>query len=385
MNQITKIIHIDMDAFYAAVEQRDDPSLLGKPVVVGGKPNSRGVVSTASYEARKFGIHSAMPTAEAFRRCPEAIFLPVNMQKYQEVSLQIRQIFMTYTPLVEPLSLDEAFLDVSGSTSLFGSADSIALTIKKRIKQELSLTASVGIAPNKFLAKLASDLQKPDGFVVVPPDNVQKFLDPLSVERLWGVGKRTTEQLHKLNIKTIQDLRCLELEYLTQLFGVLGSQLYHLTRGIDERPVESEKIVKSIGRETTFSSDIAKKDTLETTLLKLALDVGKRLRKEDLRGKTITLKVRYDDFRTVSHSHTLHQATDLDDIIFREARNLLKEVSLDQPIRLIGVTVNNLTYKSDVQLTLFPEPANKFETLTKVIDSVNQKFGEKSITRAILL
>ncbi|ODA42983.1 DNA polymerase IV [Desulfosporosinus sp. BG] len=374
-----------MDAFYASVEQRDDPSLLGKPVVVGGKPNSRGVVATASYEARKFGIHSAMPLAEAFRRCPHASFLPVNMPKYQEVSLQIRQVFMTYTPLVEPLSLDEAFLDVTGSTSLFGSADSIAIAIKQRIQRELSLTASVGLACNKFLAKLASDLRKPDGFVIVHPDKVQEFLDPLSVDRLWGVGKKTAEQLHKVNVKTIRDLRYLDQEFLTQLFGVLGSQLFQLAQGIDERPVESVKIVKSIGREITFATDIEARDVLETTLLKLAVDVGRRLRKEALRGKTITLKVRYDDFRTVSRSHTLQQATDLDDVIYQEARNLLKEVPLNHALRLIGVTANNLTDKLEQQLSLFPEPQKNHETLTKVIDSVKQKYGEKSITRARLL
>ena len=382
---LRKIIHVDMDAFYASVEQRDDPTLLGKPVVVGGKSNSRGVVSTASYEARKFGIHSAMPMAEAFRRCPHAIFLPVNIRKYQEVSLQIRQIFMTYTPDVEPLSLDEAFLDVTGSTSLFGSADSIAFTIKQRIKNELDLTASVGLACNKFLAKLASDLQKPDGSVVVQPDRIQEFLDPLSVERLWGVSEKTAEQLRKLNVKTIKDLRCLEQGFLTQLFGVWGSQLYLLAQGIDERPVESENKAKSIGRETTFATDIADRDVLETALLKLAVEVGRRLRKEALRGKTITLKVRYDDFRTVSRSHTLQQATDLDDVIYQEARNLLKEVPLKQSLRLIGVTANNLTDKSERQLSLFPEPQNNYETLIKVIDLVNEKYGEKSITRARLL
>ena len=382
---LRKIIHVDMDAFYASVEQRDDPSLMGKPVVVGGKPNSRGVVSASSYEARKFGIYSAMPIAEAHWRCPNAIFLPVNMRKYQGVSSQIRQIFLTYTPIVEPLSLDEAFLDVTGSTTLFGSAGSIASTIKQRIKQELNLTASVGLASNKFLAKLASDLKKPDGFVVVQPDRVQEFLDPLSVERLWGVGKKTATQLHKLNIKTVRDIRHLQKGQLTQLFGVLGAQLYLLAQGIDDRPVESDKIVKSIGHETTFVNDITDRDLLETALLKLSIDVGRRMRKEGLKGKTVTLKVRYNDFRSVSRSHSLLQAIDLDDVIYREARNLLSEVSLKQPIRLIGVTVNNLTDQSESQLSLFSETQQGNEILTKVIDLVNDKYGEKSITRARLL
>ncbi|MGC7871150.1 DNA polymerase IV [Desulfosporosinus sp. SYSU MS00001] len=382
---LRKLIHVDMDAFYASVEQRDDPTLLGKPVVVGGKPNSRSVVSTASYEARKFGIHSAMPMAEAYRRCPQAIFLPVNMSNYKKVSLQIREIFLTYTPLVEPLSLDEAFLDVTGSTSLFGSVDSIAWQIKQRIKEELGLTASVGIAWNKFLAKLASDLQKPDGFVFVQPDKIQEFLDPLSIERLWGVGQRTSEQLHKLNIKTIKDLRYLELGYLIQKFGVLGNQLYQLARGIDERTVEPERAIKSIGRETTFSVDVTDRDALETTLLELAVDVGRRLRKEGLKGKTVTLKLRYDDFKTVSRSQTLDQATDLDEKIFQEARVLLRNVSLKGSIRLLGVTINNLSSKCENQLSLFSESDEKLETLAKVIDDVNKKFGEKGIKRARLL
>ena len=382
---LRKIIHVDMDAFYASVEQRDEPTLLAKPVVVGGKPNSRGVVCAASYEARKFGIHSAMPMAEAFRRCPHATFLPVNAIKYQEVSLQIRQIFMTYTPMVEPLSLDEAFLDVTGSTSLFGPADSIAYTIKQRIQQELNLTASVGVACNKFLAKLASDLQKPNGFVVVQPDKIKEFLDPLSVERLWGVGKKAAEQLHKLNVKTVRDLRHMELGYLTQLFGVLGSQLYQLAQGIDNRPVESDRMVKSIGRETTFATDIADRDALEAVLLKFSVDVGRNVRKESFRGKTITLKIRYDDFRTVTRSHTVAQATDLDDVIYKVACDLLREVSLHQPLRLIGLSLNNLTDRLERQLSLFPEPQKANVTLTKVIDLVKEKYGEKSITRARLL
>jgi len=380
-----KIIHVDMDAFYASVEQRDDPSLMGKPVVVGGSPNSRGVVSTASYEARKYGIRSAMPIAEAVRRCPSAIFLPVNARKYREVSRQINNIFLTYTPMVEPLSLDEAFLDVTGSTSLFGPADNIALTIKQRIQQELNLTASVGLACNKFLAKLASDLKKPDGFVVVQPSKIQEFLDPLPVERIWGVGVKTAEQLHIYKVKTVRDLRRLELKSLTKLFGSLGSQLYQLARGIDDRPVESDRVVKSIGRETTFEMDIADHDVLETTLLKLAVDVGRSMRKESLKGKTVTLKVRYADFRTLTRSHTLPRATDLDDVIYREACSLLRELSLKQPLRLIGVTLSNLTDQIQNQLSLFEEPELERENLTKVLDLVKEKYGEKSITRARLL
>jgi len=382
---LRKILHVDMDAFFASVEQRDDPSLLGKPVVVGGRLNSRGVVSAASYEARKFGIHSAMPMAEVYRRCPHAVFLPVNMQKYQDVSKQIRNVFLTYTPMVEPLSLDEAFLDITASTSLFGSADEIALIIKQRIQQELNLTASVGLACNKFLAKLASDLQKPNGFVIVQPDRIYEFLDPLPVERIWGVGKKTAEQLHTHNIRTVRDLRNLQQGYLTQFLGVIGSQLYLLARGIDDRPVESDRIVKSIGQETTFTTDIADRDQLETVLLKLSIDLGSRARKVSLKGKTITLKVRFNDFRSISRSHTLTQATNLDDVIYQEVCHLLGELALKQPLRLIGITLSNLTDKEESQLSLFTERRHDSENLTKIMDFVKGKYGETSITRARLL
>lgn len=373
-----------MDAFYASVEQRDEPTLKGKPVVVGGRPNSRGVVSAASYEARRFGIHSAMPLTEAHRRCPQAVFLPVNMRKYSEVSLQIREIFQTYTPLVEPLSLDEAFLDVTGSITLFGSAEEIAAVIKRRIRDELQLTASVGVACNKFLAKIASDLRKPDGFVVVPPDKIKEFLDPLKVERVWGVGKKTAEQLHQMGVKTVKDLRALELNTLTRLFGIMGEQLYELARGMDDRPVETERAAKSIGRETTFPTDIDDRDVLEKVLLELALDVGRRLRRDDLKARTITLKVRYHDFRTLSRSVTLPQATNLDDVIYGETAALLRALSLKQPLRLIGIALHNLTDQPE-QLSLFGESQKEKETLTKVIDNVNQKYGKSAITRARLI
>jgi DNA polymerase-4 len=380
-----QIIHVDMDAFYASIEQRDNPALQGCPVVVGGKPNSRGVVSTASYEARKAGIHSAMPLAEAYRHCPQAIFLPVNGKKYRHVSQQIREVFLTYTPLVEPISLDEAFLDVTASRRLFGSASEIARTIKERIKDEIDLTASVGVATNKFLAKLASDLKKPDGFVVVDPAHVQEFLDPLSIERIWGVGDKMAERLHGLNIHTIHELRRIEKDYLIRLFGTWGNQIYALARGIDDRPVESEKEAKSIGRETTFDIDVADREVLATILLELSCDIGQSLRKEKLKGKTVILKVRYSDFMTISRSHTLSQATNLEDVIYQEAYHLFQEVSLKQAIRLIGVTLHNLISQDEVQLSLFDEPRREREKLVKVIDSINEKYGKNSITRARLL
>ena len=280
-----QIIHVDMDAFYASVEQRDNPELRGKPVVVGGKPKSRGVVATCSYEARKYGIRSAMPLSEAYRRCPHAVFLPVDFAKYRRVSQQLHKIFQDYTPLVEPLSLDEAFLDVTASLRLFGSAENIARELKKRIKDELNLTASIGLAPNKFLAKIASDIQKPDGFVVIDEDQIEAFLDPLPVERIWGVGPKTAEQLHELNVRTVRDLKKIDKPTLNRLFGQLGNQLYYLARGIDDRPVEPEREAKSIGREITFQQDLTDPEVLKTYLLDLSLDVGRRLRKAGLKAR----------------------------------------------------------------------------------------------------
>ncbi len=379
-----QIIHVDMDAFYASVEQRDNPNLQGKPVVVGGTPNSRGVASTCSYEARKYGIRSAMPLAEAERRCPQAIFLPVDIPKYYEVSQQIHRIFENYTPLVEPISLDEAFLDVTASLRLFGSAQMIALEIKNRIKEELKLTASVGLACNKFLAKLASDIQKPDGFVIINEEEIQAFLDPLPIERIWGVGPKTAEQLHKLNIRTIKDLKNIDEAFLRKKFGLSGSQLYYLARGIDKRPVEPGREAKSIGRETTFSEDLLDRETLQTYILGLSTDVGRKLRKGSFRAKTITLKVRLADFKTVSRSKTLESYTNLDQDIFREASLLFKDLQLKQPIRLIGVSVRNLT-SGEIQQSLFETDNRDQEKLTKTIDTIKERFGENSITLARLL
>ncbi|HZW83084.1 MAG TPA: DNA polymerase IV [Candidatus Deferrimicrobium sp.] len=380
-----KIIHVDMDAFYASVEQRDNPELRGKPVVVGGSPQSRGVASTCSYEARKYGIRSAMPLAEAYRRCPHAIFVPVNGRKYREVSLQINKIFHDYTPLVEPLSLDEAFLDVTGSTRLFGSAERIATEIKARIQEEINLTASVGLACNKFLAKIASDLKKPNGFVVVAPDRIQQFLDPLPVERIWGVGVKTAERLHGLNIRRVRELRQLDMEFLERLFGIGGKQLYLLARGIDERPVEVERGVKSIGREITFSEDIRDREALATFLLELTVDVGRKLRKEALKARTINLKLRFKDFSTITRARTLDSLTNLDDVIFANSSELLQEVVLKDSVRLIGVSVSNLSDQEESQLSLFAEPKQEKENLTKTVDLLKERFGEKSIIRARLL
>ena len=305
------IIHGDMDAFYASVEERDRPELVGKPVIVGGSPEKRGVVSAANYVARKYGVHSAMPAVTARRLCPQGIYLPPRIDYYAEISRQIRDIFERFTPLVEPLSLDEAFLDVTGSENLFGPAVEIGRQIKQAIRKELRLVASVGVAPNKFLAKIASDLKKPDALVVVEPDKVQEFLDPLPVERLWGVGKQSSKVFERLGIRTIGQLRQCPLDMLQARFGSSGEHLWNLAHGRDDRPVVPEREAKSISNETTFEHDIADMDVLRAWLVDLIEQVGCRLRRHGLRGRTVHLKVRFADFSLITRSQTLPEPTDI--------------------------------------------------------------------------
>lgn len=384
--KITKrdIIHCDMDAFYASVEQLKNPQLRGKPVVVGGRPQSRGVVSACSYEARRFGIRSAMPLAEAYRLCPHAVFLTPDFVRYKEISRQMHEIFYEYTPVIEPISLDEAFLDVSESVSLFGSASGIGHKIKNRIKTELGLVASVGVAHNKFIAKLASDLSKPDGFIVVSPNRVQEFLDPLDVGRIWGVGNKTAQTLYRLNIKTIRELRGLDESYLVSLLGSYGHQLYLLARGMDNRPVEGNRRIKSVGRETTFAEDIKNQARLEKTVLELSAEVGRNLRKKGLKGRTITLKIRYSDFKTLTRSETLEAPTDNDLAIYQAASRLLHKLA-PGPTRLVGVSVHNLVDSDRIQLSLFETQPDNNSKLMKVVDLIKDRFGDNSITMARLL
>lgn len=383
-----KIIHVDMDAFYAAVEQRDHPELRGKPVVIGGKTQFRGVVSTASYEARKFGIHSAMPLTEAYRRCPQAVFLPPDLAKYREASQKIMQIFHFYTPLVEALSLDEAFLDVTGSQRLFGNSELIGQKIKKRIKEELDLTASIGIAPNKFLAKLASDLDKPDGLVVIKLDEIKTKLWPLSVKKLWGIGGKSAQRLKELNIKTIGQLAQTDVNLLVNLLGSWGVEVHQLANGVDHRPVVPEREAHSIGHETTFSEDIGNRELLQNVLLDLAQDVGWRLRRANLKSRTIVLKMRLQDFQTITRNHTLCEETNRDDIIYQEAVKLFnKNFSGEQSLRLIGVTAAGLVDANQArrQVSLFSEEKDKSQELYQALDKINNKYGKKTITRARLI
>ena len=381
------ILHIDMDAFYASVEEREQPGLVGRPVIVGGSPSGRGVVSAANYAARQFGIHSAMPMARAVRLCPEAVCLPVRMQLYAAVSHQIREIFHRYTPLVEPLSLDEAFLDVTLSERLFGSAETIAHSIKEAIRDELSLVASVGIAPNKFIAKIASDLDKPDGFVEVKADEIQAFLGPLPVSRVWGVGKATGKELARLGITTIRQLRQQSEQVLLDRFGKFGSHLWHLANGIDERPVVSDAEAKSISNETTFDTDIGQRDTLQAWLMELTEQVCWRLRQHELYGRTVQIKLRFPDFSTITRSHTLAEATQQTSQVWQAALELFNKAmeKESRPLRLVGVGVSGLgdkAHRPQVQADMFEQPNDTRQSqLDDVADAIKSRFGSDGIRR----
>ena len=381
------IIHLDMDAFYAAVEVLDSPELRGKPVIVGGS-KERGVVSSASYEARKFGVHSAQPIATAARLCPQGVFLPVRMWRYQEVSQQIFKIFQLFSPLVEPLSLDEAFLDVTGSTRLFGPPEEIARKIKEQVVEETGLTVSAGVAPSKFVAKIASDMQKPDGLTIVLEGKVKEFLEPLPIEKLWGVGKATRKILAHLGVKTIGDLGLLSSKLLVRKLGKQGLHLYLLAKGVDEREVEPEREVKSIGHEDTYPVDISDLGEARKQLLSLATRVAKRLRGYGLAGKTVTLKVKYYDFVQITRSITLGEPTDDSTKIFQTCGDLLGKTEVGRrPVRLFGISLSQLSDSDETkQLALFAvgEP-DKRRRLNKALDTISEKFGDEAIVPGTLL
>lgn len=383
---VRKIIHIDMDAFYAAVEQKDNPALKGRPVIVGGDPQKRGVVSAASYEARAYGVHSAMPISQAQKLCPQGIFLPVRMPRYQEVSRQIFKIFEEYTPLIEPLSLDEAFLDITQCQLLFGPALQIAKDIKKRIYETTGLTSSAGLAPNKFLAKIASDLKKPDGLVEVRPEVVKEFLSPLPISKLWGVGKVTTDILRSLGIWQVGQLANFPPEILERKLGKFGRQLIALARGEDERPVMPHSAVKSISQEETFTPELFEQREMERVLLFQAEQVSFELRQQGLKGKTVQIKVRYPDFRLITRSLTLASPTDQGWAIYQVACQLLARTDvLQKKARLLGVGITNLQ-RADYpqQLSLFVHEEKKSRAAS-VIDRICKKFGPQAIQRATLL
>ena len=381
-----QILHVDMDAFFAAVEQRDHPEYRGKPVIVGADPKQgkgRGVVSTCSYEARKFGIHSAMPIIQAWKRCPAGIYVPPNGKLYSQVSKEIQAIFFEFTDLVEPLSIDEAFLDVTGSIGLFESGVEIARKIKQRILESQRLTASVGVAPNKFLAKIASDLDKPDGLVVVEEGKEKEFLAPLEISRLWGAGKKTVERLNGLGIHTIGDLQNLPEEVLKKKFGKMGRHFYLISRGIDDRNVVPDHGVKSVSNEMTFFEDVLDPEIIRRTLLRLAEKVAYRLRQQKLSGKTIHLKLRYEGFETHTRNRTIGNYTSNTQTIFNTVTQLFKEsYQQGRRVRLLGVGVSQFGTEVGQQLSLFDAGEEKTDPLDKLEDIVRNKFGKNAITRA---
>jgi len=382
------IIHLDMDAFYPAVEVLDNPGLKGKQVIVGGG-RERGVVSSASYEARKFGVHSAQPMATAMRLCPDGVFLPGRMSRYKEISKQVFEIFFRFTPLVEPLSIDEAFLDVTGSIRLFGEPVEIAKKVKQVVVNETGLTVSAGVAPSKFVAKIASDMDKPDGLTVVPSDQVREFLDPLPIKKMWGVGKVTQKALSRLNVRTFEDLSRVPVKVLERRFGKHGLKMHQLSMGIDEREVVPEHDTKSIGHEETFSQDIIDMGLAKKELLSLANRVTRRMRREGVMGRTITLKVKYSDFVQVTRSTTLSISTDDGPEIYSTVCCLLEKTEVGKrPVRLLGISLSQLTVLgSETQLDLFNHDgvSQKRKELHTALDSLHEKFGEKSIRPGTLL
>lgn len=359
--RVRKIIHVDMDAFFASVEARDRPELRGKPLVVGGDPSGRGVVAAASYEARAFGVHSAMSCAEARRRCPTAVFVRPNMARYREASRQVFEIFRDITPLVEGLSLDEAYLDVTENSMQEHLAGKVAIFIKRRILDEVNLTASAGVAPNKLVAKIASGMNKPNGLTIIPPDKIDAFVAALAVERLWGVGPATAKRLRSAGLRTARDIRDRTPEQLGALLGQHGLLLHRLAHGDDPRPVRTDRAPKSRGAETTFSEDVADAEQLTRVIGQLAASVARSLSRIERPGRTITLKLRYRDFTTITRSLTLPQATCDAATIASRATELLEAATRegDRPVRLVGVNVGNLVDPGEpvqLPLTLPPGP-----------------------------
>jgi len=381
---VRTILHVDLDAFFAAVEQRDDPALRGKPVVVGmGGANDRGVVSAASYEARRFGVHSAMPIRTAKRLCPDCVFVPVRGAHYQRVSRDVMAILRRFTPLVEPVSIDEAFMDVTASRALFGDGEAIANAIRRAIRDELSLTASVGVATTKLVAKVGSDLRKPDGLVVVPPGEEAAFLAPLPIARLWGVGPSTASALRDFAVTTIGDLAKLERAALVRRFGVHGASLVDRALGRDADAVSDPDAAKSIGHEHTFDEDTSDPEVLERTLLAMAEGVSGRLRHAGLKASTVTVKVRDSAFETLTRQRTLPEPTDMTDPIWRAALDLARPQMRGKRIRLVGVTVSNLGARE--QLALFEPDDERQRRAVEAADELRERFGTRAVTRARLL
>jgi DNA polymerase-4 len=381
------ILHVDMDAFFASVEELDHPELKGKCVIVGGTSN-RGVVAAASYEARKFGVHSAMPMFQARRKCPHAVFLKPRHRRYGEISSVVMSVLESFSPLVEQVSIDEAFVDIGGCESIFGSPLETGAKIKKKIHETVCLTCSAGIAPLKFLAKIASDLNKPDGLTYISPRQVDAFIHDLSIRKVPGVGPNTESRLARWGIQTLGDVKRYSQKQIVGRLGKYGVRLYELASGIDRSTVQSERPVKSVSSEETLSSDTLDKDLLKKYLLKHAGDVGRELRSQALRAGTVILKIKFSDFTQKSRQIKMEHHTDSTEIIYQTAARILDAFPLNRKVRLIGVGASDF-FSADrpVQMSLFTQPENssaKWEKLDRAVDAISEKFGREAIRKATL-
>jgi DNA polymerase IV len=382
------ILHIDMDAFFAAIEQKDHPEWVGKPVIIGADPQAgrgRGVVSTCSYEARKYGVRSAMPISKAWQLCPQAIYVYPRGKRYAQVSRQIMLVLDHYSPDLEQISVDEAFLDITSTHKLFDSVPAMAHSIKKEIGAVTGLSASIGIAPNKFLAKIASDLKKPDGLVIVRKEEVVSFLQPLEISRLWGVGEKTLPLLQNMGIHLIGDLARFSQQELVNRFGKSGLHFWRLANGLDDREVQDEVCAKSVSRETTFDKDEADEQALQHTLFYLCDDLTWEMRKKKVKGRTITLKIRLSDFSTFTRSRTLAETTDKTSLIRQTVQELYAGFDRrNRAVRLLGVAMAHLNEEEE-QLHLFKDERYETDRVDQVMDQVRKRFGAQAITRASLL
>ncbi len=381
------ILHLDMDAFFAAIEQRDNPEYRGKPVIVGSDPKKgkgRGVVSTCSYEARKFGIHSAMPISQAYRLCPHGIYVHTRGAQYARVSKQIMKILGSYSPDMQPLSIDEAFLDISNTYKFYKTPRDTAIALKKQIYDETQLTASVGIAPSMFLAKIASDLEKPNGLVVVEEDKVMEFLSPLDISKLWGVGKKTLPHMQKMGIRTIGDLAQHSQQEIIKKFGKSGLHFWQLANGKDNRQIESYTAAKSISKEITFEHDQDDENKLIQTLLFICTELCREMRRKQLWGKTVTMKIRLSDFSTFTRSRSFSMVISSTNELFDQIKDMFYSFERTSKVRLLGVSLSHLE-KNEKQMDLFEKIKQSDKQIDSVLDKVREKFGEQSITRASLL
>ncbi len=379
------ILHLDMDAFFASVEQLDDPELKGKPVIVG-KSSGRGVVTTASYEARKHGVHSAMPIFEAKKKCPQGIIVPGRMERYKEISAEIISLLGDFSPLVEQVSIDEAYLDISGCKKIFGGPEKIGADIKKKIKETINLSCSVGIAPVKFLAKIASDMKKPDGLTIITSDHMPKFIDKLDIRKVSGVGKSMTRQLEILGIRSLGDIKKYSETALTNRLGKYGHRLIAFSKGIDDSPVTPFNQAKSISAENTLSMDTLDKEELKAYLLRHSERVGRQLRRNKVRAGTIMLKIKTAEFKLLTRSMTIKEPTQSTEIIYRKAATLLENFRVEKKIRLIGVGVSGLLPETGpVQMELFEETCehtSNWEKVDRAVDGIAEKYGNHAVKRA---